>query len=39
VSREYGIPGVVGTREATQRITDGMMIRVDGEAGEVKVLG
>jgi pyruvate,water dikinase len=38
VSREYGIPGVVGTREATDRITDGMMIRVDGDAGEVTVL-
>ncbi len=38
VSREYGIPGVVGTREATERIMDGMMIRVDGEAGEVTVL-
>ena len=39
VAREYGIPGVVGTREATGRITDGMRVRVDGEAGEVTVLG
>jgi pyruvate,water dikinase len=39
VSREYGIPGVVGTREATERITDGMLVRVDGDAGEVTVLG
>ncbi len=39
VSREYGIPGVVGTREATQRITDGAHLRVDGDAGEVTVLG
>ena len=39
VSREYGIPGVVGTREATQRITDGMRLRVDGDTGEVTVLG
>jgi pyruvate,water dikinase len=38
VSREYGIPGVVGTREATERITDGMVVRVDGDAGEVTVL-
>jgi pyruvate,water dikinase len=38
VSREYGIPGVVGTREATERITDGMLVRVDGDAGEVTVL-
>jgi len=39
VSREYGIPGVVGTREATERIKDGMRVRVDGDAGEVTVLG
>lgn len=39
VAREYGIPGVVGTREATQRIADGARVRVDGDAGEVTVLG
>jgi pyruvate,water dikinase len=39
VSREYGIPGVVGTREATQRIGDGVLVRVDGDAGEVTLLG
>ena len=39
VAREYGIPGVVGTREATQRIGDGVRVRVDGNAGEVTVLG
>ena len=38
VAREYGIPGVVGTREATSRITDGTRVRVDGAAGEVTVL-
>ena len=38
VAREYGIPGVVGTRDATDRIPDGARIRVDGEAGEVTVL-
>jgi len=38
VSREYGIPGVVGTREATGRINDGDRIRVDGDNGEVTVL-
>jgi pyruvate,water dikinase len=37
VSREYGIPGVVGTRDATDRIADGTMVRVDGDAGEVTV--
>lgn len=39
VSREYRIPGVVGTREATERIADGVRVRVDGDAGEVTVLG
>jgi rifampicin phosphotransferase len=38
VAREYGIPGVVGTREATERIRDGMRVRVDGDAGEVTIL-
>ena len=39
VAREYGIPGVVGTREATERIADGVRLRVDGSSGEVTVLG
>jgi pyruvate,water dikinase len=39
VSREYGIPGVVGTRNATQLIADGARVRVDGDAGEVTVIG
>ena len=38
VAREYGIPGVVGTREATERIRDGDLVRVDGDAGEVTLL-
>jgi pyruvate,water dikinase len=38
VAREYGIPGVVGTREATARIPDGARVRVDGTNGEVTVL-
>jgi pyruvate,water dikinase len=38
VSREYGIPGVVGTREGTGLIPDGARVRVDGDAGEVSVL-
>jgi phosphohistidine swiveling domain-containing protein len=37
VAREYGIPGVVGTREGTSRIVDGARVRVDGDAGEVTV--
>jgi rifampicin phosphotransferase len=39
VAREYGIPGVVGTRDATERIPDGAPVRVDGDAGEVTVQG
>jgi pyruvate,water dikinase len=38
VAREYGIPGVVGTRDATDRIPDGARVRVDGDAAEVTVL-
>ena len=38
VSREYGIPGVVGTRDATVQIADGTRVRVDGDAGTVTVL-
>jgi pyruvate,water dikinase len=39
VAREYGIPGVVGTREATDRIADGARVCVDGDQGEVRLLG
>jgi pyruvate,water dikinase len=37
VAREYGIPGVVGTRDGTVRIQEGARVRVDGDAGEVTV--
>ena len=39
VAREYGIPGIVGTREATAKIPDGARVRVDGSTGEVRLLG
>jgi len=35
VSRELGIPCVVGTREATKKLKDGMLITVDGKNGFV----
>ena len=35
VAREYGLPAVVGTGSATQRIKDGQRIRVDGGRGMV----
>jgi len=38
VAREFGIPAVVGTTDATARIPDGAKVRVDGSAGTVSVL-
>lgn len=38
VSREYGIPGVVGCLDATARIPDGATVSVDGTTGEIRVL-
>jgi phosphohistidine swiveling domain-containing protein/tetratricopeptide (TPR) repeat protein len=39
VAREFGIPGVVGTGDATQRIKSGDRIRVNGSTGMVDILG
>jgi len=39
VAREYGLPAVVGTGNATSRIRDGARIRVDGARGVVTILG
>jgi len=38
LSREFGIPAVVGTSVATQRISTGDRLRVDGNAGTVEVM-
>jgi phosphohistidine swiveling domain-containing protein len=38
VAREYGIPCVVGTGDATRRLCDGMVVEVDGGAGTVRVV-
>jgi pyruvate,water dikinase len=38
VAREYGVPAVVGTRDATQRLTDGDLVLVDGSRGRVEVV-
>jgi pyruvate,water dikinase len=35
VSRELGIPCVVGTKEATKRLKDGMIVSVDGSSGNI----
>jgi pyruvate, water dikinase len=39
VAREYGMPAVVGTGDATKRISTGQRIRVDGDRGIVQVIG
>jgi phosphohistidine swiveling domain-containing protein len=39
VAREYGLPAVVGTTDATGRLRDGEMVEVDGSAGVVRRLG
>ncbi|TDQ39088.1 rifamycin-inactivating phosphotransferase [Aureibacillus halotolerans] len=38
VTREYGLPGVVGVQNATKRIKDGQRIRVNGTEGYVEIL-
>jgi pyruvate,water dikinase len=38
VSREYGMPAVVGTGDATSRIKTGDRLRVDGDSGTVEIL-
>ncbi|MBI4497727.1 MAG: hypothetical protein HY689_07515 [Chloroflexi bacterium] len=38
VAREYGIPAVVGTGNATSAIQDGQTIEVDGATGMVRIL-
>ena len=38
LSREFGIPAVIGTSDATRRIRTGDRIRVDGSAGVVEIL-
>ena len=38
VAREYGIPAVVGTGNATELIRDGASVRIDGARGTVEIL-
>ena len=38
VCREYALPAVTGTGNATTTITDGQLLRVDGDTGKVTVL-
>jgi pyruvate,water dikinase len=39
LSREFGIPAVIGTSVATQKIATGDRLRVDGTVGSVEILG
>jgi len=38
VAREFGVPAVVGTHTATQRLRDGQVVELNGTTGEVKIL-
>jgi phosphoenolpyruvate synthase/pyruvate phosphate dikinase len=38
VAREFGIPAVVGARDATRRLSTGMRVEVDGTHGRVRIL-
>ena len=38
VAREFGLPAVVGTGDATTRIADGQMLEIDGTLGIVRLL-
>jgi pyruvate,water dikinase len=38
VSRELGIPCIVGTKIATQALKDGDLVEVDADKGIVKIL-
>ena len=38
VAREFGLPAVVGTADATTRIADGRLVEIDGSSGIVRLL-
>ncbi|OGV97376.1 hypothetical protein A2W24_06635 [Microgenomates group bacterium RBG_16_45_19] len=38
VARELGLPCVIATQRATQVLSDGVLVRVDGQAGEVSLV-
>jgi len=35
IARELGVPAIVGTKNATQHLRDGMIITVDGQSGHI----
>jgi len=38
VSREFGIPSIVGVPSATARIKDGQLIQLDADTGTIKFI-
>jgi phosphoenolpyruvate synthase/pyruvate phosphate dikinase len=38
LGREYGLPVVLGLRDATTRLKEGMRVRIDGTSGSVVIL-
>jgi len=38
LAREYGIPAVMGVRDATKRFETGMVVSLDGSTGRVEIL-
>ena len=38
-AREYGIPAVLGVKDATTIIRDGQLLEVDGSRGRVRIVG
>ncbi len=38
LAREYGIPAVMGVRDATKRFETGMVVTLDGSTGQVEIL-
>ncbi len=38
VAREFGVPAVVNTQTATQRLRNGQLVEVDGTAGTVRII-
>ena len=38
VAREFALPAVVGTGDATPRIADGRLVEIDGTTGIVRLL-
>ncbi|HLD77706.1 MAG TPA: PEP-utilizing enzyme, partial [archaeon] len=38
-AREYGVPAIVATGNATEALKDGMLVRVDSDKGVVEIIG